>query len=269
MVSDLGGHDAPTIDRRGSKLRDPIFLLATVRKAETIVGRIRRISIEGAALNEVLPCRPAAKVRLLIPAAGRTVPELPTWSPRGLVWPPGCQTVMRSYTVRRQRTDDPGQIVVDMLLHDNGPGGAWAAAARPGDHVGLIGPEPAYTPRATTRTHVLIGDEVALPTIAAIVDALPAAADVITVVETRDERFHGYLEHAPVTWLTRGARAPGTMLLAYVERLTLPRQGLQAFVAAEATPTRHLREHLRSRYGLSLTDGSLYAKGFWKLLPGG
>ena len=49
-------------------------------------------------------------------------------------------------------------------------------SARPGDRIHLSGPGGAYAPDPTADWHLLVGDESALPAIAAAVDALDPAA---------------------------------------------------------------------------------------------
>ena len=252
----------PVLETRGRALRDPQFRRATVRRNCRVNPGMRRVTISGRALADLPTAPPAAKVRLFMPIDVTAAPDFPAWTPRGLLWGPDSATAMRSYTVRRH---DPsaGELEIDMLTQHDGSGAAWAAAARPGAQVGFIPPEPGYRLLPDTALHLLVGDETALPAIYSILGALPPAADRLVVVETADRSYRDYLRGMPVRWLDRERGIPGEALIPYVLRLAVPARRLQAFVAAEATPTRIIREYLR-KYGLSVADGTLNAKGYWR-----
>ena len=97
---------------------------------------------------------------------------------------------MRTYTVRHH-DPEAGELTLDILVHgDKGLGGPWAAQARPGDQVLLRGPGGAYAPRADVDHHLLVGDESALPAIAASLEALApdATATVRLLVEDPAEQ---------------------------------------------------------------------------------
>lgn len=258
-MSDIG---APVLERRGTALRDPKFRRATVHRITYLTGRVKRLTIAGPALCDLPVPPPAAKVRLFLPQDVARAPDFPTWTPHGLLWPPGSRTAMRSYTVRRYDPDS-GELDVDVILHGGGPGAKWAALARSGTQVGLLRPEGGYLARPETARHLLVGDETGLPAIAAILAAL-GPATCTAIVETGDPGLRRYPGAGPVRWLDRAGRAPGSALLRYVPELPVPPGPRQAFVAAEATPTRLLREHLRSRWGLSVPDGTMQAKGYWQ-----
>ena len=56
-------------------------------------------------------------------------------------------------------------------------------AAQPGDRIHLSGPGGAYAPDPSADWHLLVGDESALPAIAAAVDALDPAARGHVLIE--------------------------------------------------------------------------------------
>ena len=185
--------------------------------------------------------------------------------PREL-WP-----VTRAYTVRAWDSA-AGVLTVDLVRHgDDGIAPAWAAAARPGDRISLFGPGGAYAPAHDADWHLLVGDESALPAIAATVEALPAAASAVVIVEVA-----GPEEEQPVvtpadvelTWIHRGAAtgAPGghrnDPLLAAVRAATERGGDVDAFVHGEADMVRAVRRHLRVERGVP--RGRLSASGYWR-----
>ena len=93
-------------------------------------------------------------------------------------WP-----IMRTYTVR-SLDHAAGEMVIDFVVHgDTGVAGPWALAARPGRRARPPGPGGAYTPAADVDAHVLIGDEAALPAIAAACERVAPGTPVHVFVE--------------------------------------------------------------------------------------
>ncbi|CAM2820978.1 siderophore-interacting protein [Saccharomonospora xinjiangensis] len=169
---------------------------------------------------------------------------------------------MRTYTLRHHDAE-AGEIALDILVHgDEGLGGPWALRVRPGDEVLLRGPGGAYAPRSDVDHHLLVGDESALPAIAATMEALPA--DSIATVRLLVENI---AEHQPLA--TKGAvdlrwlhRADGADLVREVRGLTLGDGTVQAFVHGEAAMVRELRGHLLRERGLD--RGLLSISGYWR-----
>ena len=174
---------------------------------------------------------------------------------------------VRTYTVR---SHDPArrELAVDFVIHGAaGVAGPWAATARPGDELTLLGPGGAYTPRPDVDGHVLVGDEAVLPAIGAALEAMPAGAPVRAFVEvaTRDEEqplpTPGDLE---VTWLHRdtpGYRV-GESFVEAVRSLTFPPGTVQAFVHGELAAMRELRPHFLDERKVPAELLSL--SGYWR-----
>ena len=80
--------------------------------------------------------------------------------------------VTRTYTVRWV-DEEAGRLAIDFVVHgDEGLAGPWAAAAKPGDRIVFAGPGGLYAPDPTADRHLLVGDDSAIPAIAAAVEAL-------------------------------------------------------------------------------------------------
>lgn len=112
---------------------------------------------------------------------------------------------MRSYTVRRFDRD-AGELDLDFVLHGTGPAATWAEHARPGDDLILVGPSPAYLPDPDVPRHVLVGDESALPAVAAMLAEVPGATAVLEVADAAEEQDLP----GDVRWLHRDDTPPGT-----------------------------------------------------------
>ncbi|MFD9222741.1 siderophore-interacting protein [Streptomyces sp. NPDC060064] len=172
----------------------------------------------------------------------------------------------RTYTVRSW---DPSQreLTVDFVVHgDEGLAGPWAARARVGETVRFLGPGGGYAPAATADWHLLVGDESALPAIAASLEAMPAGARVHAFVEVdgpEDEQKVDTPEGVEINWLHRGARPAGEALVAAVTALEFPAGDVCAFVHGEAAFVRELRRHLR--LDRQIPREHLSISGYWRL----
>jgi NADPH-dependent ferric siderophore reductase len=175
----------------------------------------------------------------------------------------------RTYTVRAW---DPAttELTVDVVQHgDAGLAGPWAAAARPGDVLQLLGPGGSYAPDPDADGHLLVGDASVLPAIQASLPRIPAGAPVHVVVEVHDAGEEQELSTPgalTATWVHRGdvgavdpEREP---LLTAVRGLDLPAGRIAAFVHGEAVAVRALRRHLLVERGLPREDVSI--SGYWK-----
>ncbi|SCE96971.1 siderophore-interacting protein [Micromonospora chokoriensis] len=171
----------------------------------------------------------------------------------------------RAYTVRRW---DPlaQELTVDVVYHgDEGLAGPWAAGLRPGDPVHFVGPGGAYAPSPDADWHLLVGDESALPAIAAALERLPLGAPAHVFVEIADpDEEQKLLSPGAVelTWLHRGERPVGEALVEAVRALEFPAGQVHAFVHGEAAFVRHLRRLLRGERGVPLDRLSI--SGYWR-----
>jgi NADPH-dependent ferric siderophore reductase len=175
---------------------------------------------------------------------------------------------MRSYTVREW---NPVQrlLTLDFVVHgDRGVAGPWAAHARPGDTLEIMGPGGSYTPSPDADWHLMVGDDAVLPAIAVSLSRVPAGVPVFAVVEV-DGLEHRQPLDSPgdleVIWVyrTAGAGEDPSLQLDAVRALSLPGGQGHAFVHGEATTVRLIRRHLVLDRGMPAE--SLSATGYWKL----
>jgi NADPH-dependent ferric siderophore reductase len=172
---------------------------------------------------------------------------------------------LRAYTVRNWDAV-AGEMTVDVVHHgDEGLGGPWAASLRPGDEVLFVGPGGAYAPSPEVDWHLMVGDESAMPAIAASLARLPAGVPAYVFVEVDgplDEQPLPSPGAAAVTWLHRGARPVGEALVDAVRGLDFPPGEVQAFVHGEAGFVRQLRKLLRVERGVP--RDALSISGYWR-----
>ncbi|NLU78989.1 siderophore-interacting protein [Micromonospora sp. HNM0581] len=172
---------------------------------------------------------------------------------------------LRAYTVRAWDAET-AEMTVDVVQHgDEGLGGPWAAALRPGDEVLFVGPGGAYAPSPAADWHLMVGDESALPAIAASVARLPAGAPAYVFVEVdgpADEQPLPSPGAMRLTWLHRGVRPVGEALVCAVRGLEFPPGTVHAFVHGEAGFVRQLRRLLRVER--SVAPEWLSISGYWR-----
>jgi NADPH-dependent ferric siderophore reductase len=206
-------------------------------------------------------------VKLLFPPQGASysapfdVEQIQAERPRS-EWP-----VTRTYTVRSWDAAKT-ELTIDFVYHgDHGLAGPWAAAAQPGDEISFFGPGGGYAPNPSADWHLLVGDESALPAIAASLARVTEGVPVTVLVEVQDSSEHQSLQSPgalDVTWVHRelpGGRS-GSRLTDLVGALTWQTGDVHAFVHGEAALVKEIRQHLRFVRGVPRER--LSASGYWR-----
>jgi NADPH-dependent ferric siderophore reductase len=185
----------------------------------------------------------------------------------GLVVPGQFQS--RYYTVRSW---DGAEMVLDVVLHDEGLVTEWALRDCTGERVTLTEPKGSFAMPATATWLMLVGDLTAMPAMARILDLSlvePASAserrrDPLTVkvfAEVADD-LPGYLpDGADVTWLAPpGSGASG--LASVVETIEWPEGEGYFWMAGESSQMRAIRKHLMREVRLPSTAYDVM--GYWR-----
>ncbi|MCM0621190.1 siderophore-interacting protein [Nocardioides bruguierae] len=174
------------------------------------------------------------------------------------------QPARRRYTVRSW---DPTtrELVLDFVVHgDDGVAGPWAQHAAPGDVLVLQGPGSGYRPDPGADVHLLVGDESAVPAIAASLEVLPTGARALVRLVCDGPDHEVPLPSSAdvdLVWVHRTAEDPAP-LPAAVEALSRPTGRVQAFVHGEAEEVRAIRRHLLGTWGLERADMS--CSPYWR-----
>ena len=247
--------------------RPPAFRVLTVLHTQPIGPNLRRVRFRGNdlaryAVGDNLHCK------LFFPQPHVAEPEWPTLGEDGLArYPAGDQRLdMRTYTIRRIDASE-GWVEIDFVLHDDpGPGSEWAAQARPGLQVGMMGPG-GRRPRPSAWM-LLASDDTGLPAIGRIVEALPAdtRGEIIIEVQKADDEVPLEVPSGMnLRWLHRGHEAAGTTTLLQdaVMACVIPEvEDRFAWVAAEFSTVQTLRPWLRDTTGLLGKDQLVVA--YWR-----
>ncbi|MEV4115074.1 siderophore-interacting protein [Nonomuraea sp. NPDC049695] len=172
---------------------------------------------------------------------------------------------LRTYTVRAWDPDSR-ELTLDFVVHgDEGLAGPWADNAVPGDVLLMLGPGGGYAPDPAADWHLLVGDESALPAIAASLEELADGAPAHVLIEVdapEDEQKIETAADARITWIYRGDRPVGEKLVEAVRALEFPEGEVCAFVHGEAGFVKQLRHHLRVERGIAMDQLSI--SGYWR-----
>jgi NADPH-dependent ferric siderophore reductase len=173
--------------------------------------------------------------------------------------------VSRRYTIRGLDTA-ARRLDLDVVMHGEGPGAAWAAAVAVGDGVEVFGPRGKVR-LADARWQLFVGDESAIPAIAEMIGALAvgtAAVALIEVTDADDEQPIPTTELIDVRWLHRLAIPPGEseLLDRAVASIAIPDADRHGYLFGESRVVRRLRDNLGSR---GLHPHEISAKGYWNL----
>ncbi|MGW7450826.1 siderophore-interacting protein [Streptomyces sp. NPDC054787] len=205
-------------------------------------------------------------VKILFPAEGVAYPSPWNLEQIRADFPRAQWPRQRAYTVRSWDAVHR-ELTLDFVVHgDEGLAGPWAARVEPGELVRFLGPGGAYAPDPAAGWHLLVGDESALPAIAASMERMPVGARVHALIEVeglRDELKFATPDGVVPVWLHRGGRPVGEALVEAVTALEFPSADVHAFVHGEAGFVKELRRHLRLERGIPRERLSI--SGYWRL----
>jgi NADPH-dependent ferric siderophore reductase len=236
-----------------------------VLRTQQLTPALVRLVLGGPGLVEFRPAEGTdAYVNVAIPPAGAAYgpvfdpDEVKATRPRE-EWP-----ARRRYTVRHW-DEAARELTLDVVVHgDAGAAGPWARTAEPGDVLVMTGPSAGYRPDPEADWHLLVGDESALPAIAATLEALPAGAHALVRLVCDGPEHEVPCESdadVDLVWLHRSPDQP-TPLPSAVEALTFPAGRVHAFVHGEADEIRVIRRHLLTERGLTRADMS--CSPYWR-----
>jgi len=179
--------------------------------------------------------------------------------------PPEQWPITRTYTVRSY---DPvaNAMAIDFVVHgDEGIAGPWARRVQPGAEIGFYGPGGAFRPDPAADAHLMIGDEAALPAIAASLERLDRSARAHVFLEIEEDDCRQPVagpDGMQVTWVARADRPHGEALAEVVRAARLPEGRLSVFVHGNAYMVRDLRRYLCLERAIERSAISM--SGYWR-----
>lgn len=242
-----------------------VALFGEVIEVQRLAPRMFRVVLGGPGLDGYVPTDWTDQYvnALFVPPGAPYQVPFDVDEARRLV--PEHRPVGRRYTIRWW-DEATRRLAIDFVVHgDVGVAGRWAARARPGDLLQIIGPTGGYAPDPAADGHLLVGDESALPAIAAALERMPEGRPVRAVLVV-DDTDHEIALDCPadleVTWVHRRAADGGDPVLRAVEAVELPPGRVQAFVHGEAAEVRAVRRHLLSDRGIPREGSSI--SPYWR-----
>jgi NADPH-dependent ferric siderophore reductase len=240
--------------------------LLTVLRVVDVSASLRRVHLGGPELEGFASHGPTDHAKAFFPASDGGVPRMPRMADGRWVDRNEAGFVVRDYTVR---TYDAavGEVTLDMVVHQHGPAGRWAAQARPGQRLGLLGPKSSVLRPLDRAWYLLVADETGLPALLNWLDRLPPSTHVDAVIEVGGPDDEAPLPPHPglaVTWVHRGTVPAASGALAdAVAGLPLDVRSAPGYVwaGAEASAVRAVRRLLDDR-GLEPSSTSL--SGYWR-----
>ncbi|OQO95087.1 NADPH-dependent ferric siderophore reductase [Saccharomonospora piscinae] len=213
-----------------------------VRRAVRLGPSFVRVTFTGPELDAFADNGFDQRIKVVFPLPGRTLDELAwgtDWHERWRALPERERPALRTYTVRAVRPAS-AEVDVEFVVHgDSATASRWAAAAAPGDRVGLVGPDARYPgehrgvgfrPPSGTSTVLLAGDETAVPAVVNILERLPSGMRGVALLEVphRDDvRPVVAPAGVTVTWLARHGAAHGSLLIPAVSEAAARRPVLR------------------------------------------
>jgi NADPH-dependent ferric siderophore reductase len=241
--------------------------LLQVRDVSRVTPQMVRVVLAGEQLAGFVSAAHDDHVKLFFPHPGQDRPVLPTPSPNGPVYPEGAvRPAARDYTPRRYDAA-AGTLMIDFVLHGDGPATTWAAQAQPGHYLGVGGPRGSFIVPDDFDWYLFAGDETAIPAIGRRLEELPAGTRTIAVIEIADaaeeQRFDTRTRLA-LHWLHRHGAEPGHHLLLQkaLAELSIPSGEGYAWIAAEAATAKALRRYLIDQR--RLRKDRVKAAAYWK-----
>lgn len=264
-------------------------VVRTVRLGPTML----RVTLGGDALSGFASGGRDQRFKLFLPHPGQDAPVVPreageAWFTVWRAMDPDVRGIMRSYTVREQRLHPRPELDVDFVLHGvgdpadaeaagfvaAGPASRWAATARPGDRVTLLGPVEGdnggvdFRPPSGTDWVLLSGDETALPAVAGILGWLPPGTPAkvwIEVPHADDIQDLPTMADADITWLVRDntRRQRTDFVLGSIGSAAFPPGTPYAWIAGESGTVKALRRHLVRERGFDRR--AVKFTGYWRM----
>jgi NADPH-dependent ferric siderophore reductase len=247
----------------------PVYMYAQVITICDKTPHLRCITLSHKDLKDIGPVAAGSHLKIMISKDIFSLPELPHLNNGRPAWQDeNKKPYIRTYTIRRLDTTK-GIIDIEFVLHgDNGPASAWASQAKIGDYLGL-GIKSGK--RGTNADwYLFAGDDTALPAIAAKIEALPADAKGIALLEVNSESDCFAInspQHIIIKWLFRNGIPPerSTLLMDHFLTVVIPDTTAivrYIWVAGESGVVSNIRDYAKQH--LSLSHSELHATSYWK-----
>ena len=243
-------------------------VLARVTAIGPLTPHMTRVTLFGPEFADLTYQASDHYVRLLLPRASQTEPQLPTseqWWPEMVAMPAAQRPILRNYTVAAIRPA-VAEVDIDFVVHgDSGPATRWVNRAAAGDTVGVIDQGVLHEVRTDAAEYLIVGDETALPAATGLLSVMPPGTRVTALLEVPadDDRRDLGSPQARVDYLIRRDphAKPGLLLADAVRNWRPAHPRVVAWVSGESSMTTAVRRIL-VKSGVAMADISFH--GYFK-----
>ncbi|MFM9378261.1 siderophore-interacting protein [Gordonia sp. VNK21] len=208
-------------------------------------------------------------IKLILAPEDQLASALPVQHADGIDWGPADLRATRDYTPVRVDLE-AGELVLDFVIHSadptaHGPAEAWAATARPGDHLHVVGPKSSMILPDGVDWTLLAGDETALPAIERFLNDRPLPGPARIVVTAGDESARRDLPLAPGDRIDWVIAEPGDRdaLVDAVRALDLPAGDPFVWAASESRALLPVRRYVTRELEVPKVRQDIV--GYWHL----
>jgi len=241
----------------------------TVKSASNLTPNMRRVTLQGDALNDFPAHSEGAVIKMLFEKPGLD------------------KAPMRTYTLAKQRLA-PNEIDVDFMLHSHndaskdasenvsvdvsmqgsshGVAVPWSLNAKPGDKISFFGPGPVRFINLEADCFLLGADMTALPALKANLKLLPENArgkafiEILSEADKQDLQIPSNIE---LTWVIN--ESPGSdasPLFHAIEQADWQLGKIAVWAACEFKTMKKIRNYLKIERGVEKSH--LYISSYWK-----
>jgi len=246
----------------------PIQAELKVTRKEYITSHFVRVYLAGHNISEFANTTVGVNNKILIPPQGVNkiyFPKFDLENNKLIPAPENVRPFVRTYT-HRGIDLSTGEIWIDFVVHGyEGPASAWAINAQKGSVLGVMmkgGKKNLYN-KATN--YLLVGDATAIPVLSAILEDLRSHEKGLCIIEVHDKENEQQLKtkaDIQFIWLHNKTPQQKSDLAKVVKQQTLPQTDRSAYVAAEFSSVKEIRNYLRK--DLHWKREELYAFSYWK-----
>ncbi|WP_292009878.1 siderophore-interacting protein [Chryseobacterium sp.] len=246
-----------------------IELSLYVNRKEYITPHYIRVYLYGDGLQTVQDnTTVGVNNKILIPPKGADKIYFPKIDSKKMQWiypPEEVRPTIRTYTHRGVNAKRK-ELWIDFVSHgDEGPASAWAINAKKGDLLGVLMSNEKTELYKTVQNYVFVGDATAIPVIGSILEELPISAKGVCIIEVFDENDKQNLftkASIELIWIYNTHPQMGSELANWLKKLPLPEEDRFAYIAAEFTTVKNIRQYLRKERLWNRDEVSAYSH--WK-----
>ncbi|MGF1759901.1 siderophore-interacting protein [Photobacterium sagamiensis] len=237
----------------------PVVRLTQVSQVIDLSPNLRRIVLTGDELVGFPEDQQGAHVKVLLPDAGETMPNMKVMGEGA--------AVKRSYTIRYY-DKAANEIGLDFVVNRHqGPATQWACQAKVGDYLGIAGPGPRKLTNFDADTYLLVGDLTSVNAVNAYAQSIPETAKgyVIVEVPTREDILPiECADNVSVQWVIVNEQTENQReaLLNAVSALPVVPCNTEVFLGLEARQIRTIKNYLLEEREIERC--CVHATGYWK-----